>query len=263
VIHTTWTTTLNKRFFYTKELLLGVGLAYVSTKTTYSAERKTYPPLGTLSPSRSQGASGFARPKPWLLFLVLISLVFYLSWSQLGQNLIPANNGRILFQAADLPVKGVKEIDPEAQADAGFLPAQDPSLPLGDWLIIPQVGIETQFKVSVDPTEALTSGVWLEPNYGQPGKDDSLPIIMAAHRFGWNWWWQSGYWKKNSFYLLPEVNEGTIVEVISNQRKWVYKIVAKEEGEEISSYNTDLILYTCKQLGSATRYIRYGELVKI
>lgn len=141
-----------------------------------------------------------------------------------------------------------------------YIPDKDETLPEGDWIIIPRIGVRTQFEDSEDPEAAMSTGVWKAPDYGLPGQL-TMPMIMAAHRFGWDWWWQSEYWRYNSFYLLPDTEPGDRVEIISDQRKWVYEIYAGEEGVEITDYDADLILYTCKFLTSPIRHFRYARLI--
>jgi hypothetical protein len=141
------------------------------------------------------------------------------------------------------------------------MPVQNPDLPTGSWLSIPRIGVYSEMHATLDENEALDKGVWLVPDFGRPG-DTTQPIIVAAHRYGWDWWWKSDYWKYNSFFLLTETEPGDRVEIIYDQRKWVYEIYAGEEGELISDYDADLILYTCKYLNSPIRYFRYAKLVK-
>ena len=142
------------------------------------------------------------------------------------------------------------------------LPAVDPLLPEGKWLIIPRIGVRTQLQATSDAQQALTKGVWQVPGYGQPG-DTTQPLILVAHRYGWQWWWQTDYWKYNSFYLLPDTKPGDLVEIVADQRKWVYQIYGGGEGEAINDYEADLILYTCKFLNSPVRHFRYAKLVDL
>lgn len=141
------------------------------------------------------------------------------------------------------------------------LPPQDPTLPAADWIFIPSIGVDSQMRATVDPDEALDQGVWLVPDFGRPEENED-PIIVAAHRFGWDWWWQSDFGQKNSFYSLTELQPGDRVELVSDQRKYVYEIYAGEEGTEITDYSADLILYTCKFLNSPIRYFRYAQRVE-
>ncbi|MDQ3008453.1 MAG: hypothetical protein M3Q81_02555 [bacterium] len=140
------------------------------------------------------------------------------------------------------------------------LPPIDETLPEGSWLIIPRIGVRTELQNDQDPETALATGVWMVPEYGLPG-DTTMPLIAAAHRYGWQWWWKSDYWKYHSFYNLPTLETGDMVEVIDGQRKYYYEIYAGGEGEEITDYSADMILYTCKFLNSPLRHFRYARLV--
>jgi len=140
------------------------------------------------------------------------------------------------------------------------LPPQDMSLPAGRWLIIPRIGVRTELQETEDVEAALAKGVWMAPDFGQPAENE-MPIIAAAHRYGWQWWWQSDYWKYHSFYLLPDTEPGDLIEIIDDHRKYTYEIYAGEEGEEITDYEANLILYTCKFLNSPIRHFRYARLV--
>lgn len=140
------------------------------------------------------------------------------------------------------------------------LPDQDLSLPVGSWLIIDRIGVWTPLRKTADPDEALAKGVWQVPEYGDPG-DRTLPVILAAHRYGFVWWWQKNYWQYHSFYRLPELEPGDWVELIADQRKWVYEVYAGELGEEITDYQADLILYTCQDLTGPRRHFRYARLI--
>jgi sortase (surface protein transpeptidase) len=141
-----------------------------------------------------------------------------------------------------------------------YQPQYDASLPSGNWLIIDQIGVRTPIRATQDLADALTTGVWMAPDYGRPGDRDK-PIILAAHRFGYKWWWKNDYWKKNSFYKLPELRAGSIVKIIADHREWQYEVYRAEEGDEITDYDADLILYTCKFLNSPIRHIRYARLI--
>ncbi len=148
-----------------------------------------------------------------------------------------------------------------ADKEVRQLPEVNPNLPVGDWLVIPKIGVRSQLQATAHYEDALDTGLWRAPEFGKPGSLE-LPMIVAGHRYGWKWWWQDEYWKYNSFNLLPELQVGDRVEVISEQRKWVYEIYAGEEGTEITDYDADLILYTCKYLQSPLRYFRYARLLE-
>jgi len=141
-------------------------------------------------------------------------------------------------------------------------PPYDENLPDGNWLTISKIGVKTEILDSAESEVSLNKGVWRVPDFGTP-TDLSRPMILAAHRYGWKAWWENGnqYWRYHSFYLLPKLEKGDLVEVISDHRKYVYEIYGGEQGEDITDYNADLILYTCKFLDSPLRYFRYARLV--
>lgn len=140
------------------------------------------------------------------------------------------------------------------------LPPVDPSLPLGDWLRIPTIGVNAGILATANPDEALEKGAWMVPDFGRPD-DFTQPTIIASHRYGWVWWWKSDFGRKNSFYYLPQTEPGDIIEVVADQRRFTYQIYAKEEGTAIDDYQADLILYTCKFLNSPQRYFVYAKRV--
>ncbi len=140
------------------------------------------------------------------------------------------------------------------------LPPQNPNLPDGKWLIIPKIGVRSQIEEGQDYWSAMERGVWLVPEFGQPG-DISKPMILTSHRYGFKWWWEGDYWKYHSFYNLTLVEPGDMVEVIADKRKYTYEVYQAEEGKQISDYQADAILYTCKYLNSDVRYFRYLRLI--
>ena len=199
-----------------------------------------------------------------LLFIFVISLVIA------GVLVIPDTYYRF-FPADVAPLATLEKTSPlGGDFDKGansklevLLPPKSDSLPEGNWLVIPRIGVRTEIRPTADPAEALQNGVWMAPDYGKPGDEFDLPIILAAHRFGWDWWWQTDYWKYHSFYNLPDVQPGDLIEVIADKRKWVYEVYAGEEGQEITDYDADMILYTCKFLNSPVRHFRYARLVEL
>lgn len=147
-----------------------------------------------------------------------------------------------------------------APTQRNFQPPYNENLPEGDWMVIPRIGVRSTLQPTEHYEEALETGLWLAPDFGKPG-DKSLPMIVAGHRFGFKWWWENDYWKYHSFYLLPDLEVGDKIEVISGKRKYVYEIYAGEEGTEITDYQADLIVYTCKHLDSPIRIFRYAKLL--
>lgn len=195
-----------------------------------------------------------------------IMIVMFVGIPYLYYAFAPADTEPVKTYESGTPIGGAFAEGPQAspvvQLPERQLPPQDPNLPEGQWVIIPKIGVRTELQATEDPDEALKTGVWMVPEYGRPGDLDK-PVILAAHRFGWQWWWQTDYWKYHSFYLLPDLQPGDIVETIVDQRKYTYEIYAGEEGEEISDYQADMILYTCKHLNSPRRHFRYARLVDL
>lgn len=189
-------------------------------------------------------------------FLSLLSVIVYFA-PQVYYAYIPADTIDIQYEEPGSALGGDFSLGAE---ETTYVPEFNPNLPEGEWLVIPRIGVYTELRQTEDPDEALAEGVWWVPGYGEAGSKD-MPMILAAHRFGWDWWWQSDYWKYNSFYLLPDTQPGDTIEVIVDQRKWVYEIYAGEEGELISDYSADMILYTCKFLNSPVRHFRYARLI--
>jgi len=142
------------------------------------------------------------------------------------------------------------------------LPEKDLSLPLTNSIIIQKIKVQTE--IIEQPAEkfedALRLGVWRTPDFGTP-LERNKPMILVAHRFGYLSWDQA-YREKNSFYNLPKLDIGDQVEIIWDQRKFKYEIYQIEEGENVSHYNADLILYTCRFLESDIRIFRHAKLIQ-
>lgn len=151
----------------------------------------------------------------------------------------------------------------EKEVKSSYQPLVDPSLPLENKIIVPSLDIDTEINEAGYDTfeEALTNGVWRVSDFGTPYLR-RLPTILAAHRFGYLRW-SNSYRRENSFYNLPKLEVGETVEIYWMQRKYVYEIYAEEEGEIITDYTADLILYTCDSLNSPVRIIKYARLLEI
>ena len=140
---------------------------------------------------------------------------------------------------------------------------RDPSLPDGQYLTIPSIGVDTAVLEASSSAyeDALRRGVWRVPEFSTPESGGGRPIILAAHRFGYVDWTQS-YREQNSFYNLSDVAVGESIVLTWNQHRYTYKVTKIEEGSEITDYSSDLILYTCKFMVSPIRIIVYAELVE-
>ncbi|MBI2326273.1 sortase [Candidatus Collierbacteria bacterium] len=140
-----------------------------------------------------------------------------------------------------------------------ILPPFDPSLPEDNGIIIDKIGVRGQIHEGDDWDAILKTGVWRVPDFGIP-EDSRQPMILAAHRWGYVTWTNS-FRTLNSFYNLPKLAVGDQIEVIWNQRKYIYEIYASETGDKISDYSANLILYTCELWNSPVRIFKYAKRI--
>lgn len=211
--------------------------------------------------------------KAVLNLLIILSFGGFAFWQgpKLFYTIFPQESVNQLVQAEELIGDFALDfsiLDEEATkrkvlpSQRSYKPAYNPDLPAGNWLIIPRIGVRSELQRTENYEEALQIGLWWVPDFGEVG-DRSKPMIVAGHRYGFDWWWKDDYWKYHSFYSLPDLEPGDRIEIIADQRKWIYEIYAGEEGEQITDYQADLILYTCKHLDSPIRIFRYAKLVEI
>lgn len=143
--------------------------------------------------------------------------------------------------------------------------SRDVSLPEGHYLSIPKIGVDTIIweGESDNYDKVLKKGVLRVNDFATPDmatRGSGRPIILAAHRFGYIEWTQT-YRLKNSFYKLPDLKPGDEVEIVWNQHRYKYQVTKLEEGEKITDYSSDLIMYTCKYLVSPIRIFVYAKLM--
>ena len=154
-------------------------------------------------------------------------------------------------------------IEPEVITEV----TRDVSLPDGHYLSIPSIGVDTVIweGESDNYDKALKKGVWRVGDFASPAealaKEGRKPTILAAHRFGYLEWSQE-YRLKNSFYNLPKLKSGDMVEIVWDKHRYSYLVQEVVEGTEITDYSSDLILYTCKFLVSPERIFVYAKLVE-
>ena len=144
-----------------------------------------------------------------------------------------------------------------------YNPPFDPRLPSTNRLFIPSIGVTTgiQEATLTNYEDALKKGVWRVSDFGAPDVQKE-PIILAAHRFGYLAWTDS-YRHKNSFYNLPKVEVGDMVEIDWSQRKYLYEVYATSKGVQILDYSADLILYTCETLTGENKVFVYARLIRV
>ena len=143
------------------------------------------------------------------------------------------------------------------------LPPFDPLLPSENRIVISSIGVDTEINEAsvADFEKALKKGVWRVANFGTP-EYKSHPTILAAHRFGYLAW-SVPFRLKNSFYKLPKVKTGDVIQIFWNQRKYLYSVYGEGKGEKIEDYSANLILYTCQDLKSSIRIFVYAKLMQI
>ncbi len=155
-----------------------------------------------------------------------------------------------------LAAAGDRELD-------SYQPPIDLSLPKKNLIRIPKIGVDTEILEEEAETyeNALQRGVWRVPNFGDPF-ERRYPTILVAHRFGYlNW--SNSFRRQNSFFNLPKLEPGDQIELIWEQRKYVFEIYGGDESELMRDYSADLVLYTCRFLESPVRIFRYAKLMKV
>jgi len=135
------------------------------------------------------------------------------------------------------------------------LPPIDTSLPMENYLRISSIGVDSEISQKLNASKGLEEGIWIVPNFGTPEYND-LPIIIAAHRFGYVYW-SSDFREKSTFYNLPKLRVGDRVQIIWGQRSYEYEVYKTEDNTQITDYDADLILYTCRMYNSPVRVFRY------
>lgn len=187
-----------------------------------------------------------------LLIAYLPSIFFWLQGLSFGAN----DNFKLTEAEVETLAKDVKILE-------NYSPAFDPKLPKDNHLTIKAIGVNTTVQeATLDNYEvALKKGVWRVSDFGAPG-ETGVPVILAAHRYGYLAWTNS-FRRLNSFFNLPKLNVGDLVEISWHQRKYTYAIYGEDKGEHITDYSADLILYTCETLNGPVRIFKYAKLLKI
>lgn len=198
----------------------------------------------------------------WGIFVLLSSFPIFLYLFYAIAPSTSTGHSESLSQTGVVSVAAAGVTAPSVAADPKPVIARDPSLPLGQFVAIPSIGVDTTIweAQATEYETALRQGVWRVPEFATPESDPGRPIILAAHRFGYVDWTQT-YREKNSFYNLPDVQVGESIVITWNQHRYTYRVTRVEEGTEITDYKSDLILYTCKFLVSPIRIFVYAELV--
>jgi len=149
-------------------------------------------------------------------------------------------------------------ISPTPTPAPQILPDFDPSLSDKNGLIIDKIGVRGEIHEGSDWQNILKQGIWRVPNFSSPSLlSSNLPVILAAHRWGYLEW-SSSFRKLNSFYSLPNLKSGDKIKIVWEQREYEYTVYSVETGTKITDYKANLILYTCQLWNSPVRYFVYA-----
>lgn len=231
--------------------------ARTQKKARLSRTRRQYVQSVDLSPSLFfvKMARAFALFSLVILFVSFAPSLWYVAKAALYGDKTP----QLLAQTVDTS----KSFDSQKVKRQVYQPKIVPSLSNEGRLVIPTIGVDTQIHEATyeNYEEALKRGVWRVSDFGTP-YDRERPTILAAHRYGYLKW-SNLFRRQNSFYNLPKLAPGDIVEVSWRQRKYVFEVYAEEKADMISNYSADLILYTCESLNSPVRIIKYARILEI
>jgi sortase (surface protein transpeptidase) len=183
----------------------------------------------------------------------IIAITFYPQiWYSVDKGATETEFTTIEKQITILEEVEIEEITREPEI---ILPPLNTSLPGENILRIASIGVDSEISQNPDAETGLEEGLWIVPNFGTPELND-LPIIIAAHRFGYVYW-SNDFRQKSSFYNLPKLRVGDRVQIIWGQRSYEYEVYLAEDNTQITDYNADLILYTCRMYNSPIRVFRY------
>lgn len=197
----------------------------------------------------------------WLGSLLVVALGVMPS---ISYALFPETAAQIaaaIGETADIEKSGFGEALYETQTapEPFYVPPFDASLPAENMLIVPEIGIKAVINEGEYSEEILRQGVWRAPDFGDP-EDRRLPVMLAAHRFGYLAW-TNQFRRENSFYNLPKIENGDRIELIWNQRKYVFEVFEGYTDTQLQDLDADLILFTCQVLNSDQRIIRKARLI--
>ena len=185
----------------------------------------------------------------------IIAITFYPQiWYSVSTTATETEAATIQEQLTEIEEYEPEEVE-EIEEPETTLPPLDTSLPKEKMLRIASIGVDSEISEKLSADEGLEEGIWIVPDFGTPEIND-LPIIIAAHRFGYVYW-SSDFRQKSSFYNLPKLKVGDRVQVIWDQRSYEYEVYKAEDNTQITDYEADLILYTCRMYNSPVRVFRY------
>jgi sortase (surface protein transpeptidase) len=197
----------------------------------------------------------------WLLAVCVLAVAIM---PRVVYGLFPESADRIaqsLGETVDVEKSGFGETiyEAEKEPEPQYVPPYDPTLPEVNHIYIDSIGLTTDIGEGEDWEEVLRTGVWRTPDFGTP-EDRRRPMILAAHRFGYLVW-TNQYRRENSFYNLPKLENGDKIEVVWNQRKYIYEVYEGYTDTALRDFEADLILFTCEVLNSDRRIVRKARLI--
>ena len=194
----------------------------------------------------------------WFFAIVLALLP---SWPHLFYRLFPQTSA-VLASTIASTVSPENIATPSSSVTSTpklQLPDIDPSLPKENGLIVDKIGVKGAIHEGTNWEEILKTGIWRVPDFGTP-ENNSLPIILAAHRWGYLDW-SAAFRKLNSFYSLPKMVVGDQVTIYWGQRPFHYTVYATATNTQITDYSANLILYTCQMWNSPERFFVYANRI--
>ena len=132
------------------------------------------------------------------------------------------------------------------------------------WIVIPKIGVNTKILTSGPLKKRMYKGVAIINAFGRPDSNKNntnKPTILVSHRFGYVWW-TPAYRRTHSFHNIDKLKPNDIILIRWKSKWYKYKIEKTEISATISSYNYDLILYSCINYTSKKRIIVYANLIK-
>jgi sortase (surface protein transpeptidase) len=185
----------------------------------------------------------------------VLTITFYPQiWYSIDKEATETEAYSINEEVMVLQEKEKEEITKEIKVES-TLPDIDESLPKENTIKVSSIGIDSVVVENSDAFLGLEDGIWRVPDFGTPDSNE-LPIILAAHRFGYVYWTKE-FRDTSSFYNLPKLRVGDRVQLIWGQRSYEYEVYKAEDNTQITDYDADLILYTCRMYNSPVRVFRY------
>lgn len=199
------------------------------------------------------------------LVLIVLSIVFiaipiapYVAY-RINPGFSEGEIENISAELFEEPLEDLVEKETKEEPERKVLPPLDTTLPDEAYVVIPKIDVFSPIGESEDPEITLREGTWMASDYGRPPNND-LPIILAAHRFGYVYWDRETR-NRLSFYNLPRTRVGDKIKIIWEQREYEYEIYAEDDSTYVKDYTADLIIYTCKYFNSPQRIFRYAKRI--